>query len=59
VVTTYVIELVAFPGEWQVVVGRPHAPAVVHSGTALACIAWCEAQGAHRRGPRLYRTETA
>jgi hypothetical protein len=56
--TTYVIELVAFPGEWMVVTGGPDAPAVVHSGTAPACIAWCEAQGAHRRGPRLYRTAT-
>lgn len=52
----YVIEPIIAKGEtlvgtsWVVIVDGK----TVFEGTALDCIAFCEAQGAERKGPRLY-----
>jgi len=53
----YVIERAITPGEWMVTVHRPDVIDIVHSGTAQECIDWCLAQGAERRGPRVYVKE--
>lgn len=52
-----------FTSTWAVIPGRlslsepKPKTKILFEGTAQQCIDWCEAQGAERKGPRLYVRE--
>lgn len=55
---TFIIErTIAVGDDWIVTEDKGDVVDILYSGSALACIAWCEDQGAVRRGPRKYVVE--